>query len=59
MTKAKKIEKTVGFPGNFCTKLFELLYDFTVKFSPILKETFGQITAKEQIIIKLELASLS
>ena len=38
--------------------LFELHYDVTVKSSPILKQTFGQTTAKQQII-KLELASLS
>ena len=36
--------------------LLELYYDVTIKFSPILKETFGQITAKQNL--KLELASL-
>ena len=39
------------------TKLLELYYEVTGKFSPILKETFGQITAKQQNV-KLELASL-
>ena len=40
-----------------CTKLLELYYDITVKFSPILVETSGQVTVKQQNI-KLELASL-
>ena len=39
-------------------KLSELYYDGTRKFSSILKETCGQITAKQQNI-KLELASLT
>ena len=46
------------FIDTINTKLLELYYDVTVKFSPILKQTFGQIRAKQQNI-KLELASLS
>ena len=50
----KKIAKTVGFLGDFVCKAPR------VKFSPILKETFVQITpAVKQQKIKLELASLS
>ena len=41
-----------------CTRFLELYYDVTVKFSPLLKETFGQIPATQQNI-KLEAASLS
>ena len=59
VTKAKKSQKLLDFLVTSCTKLSELLYNVTVKFSPIFKETFEQITAKQQIIIKLELASLS
>ena len=40
------------------TPVLEHHYDVTVKFSPTLKVTFRQITAKQQNI-KLELASLS
>ena len=58
VTKLNKIAKTVGFPDTFLHKVFELYYDITVKFSPVLVETCGQITAKQQNI-KLELASLS
>ena len=59
MTTENKIAKTVGFPDNFeCKALTELSYDVAVKFSPILKETFGQTTVKQQNI-KLESASLS
>ena len=36
---------------TLCTKLVELYYDVSVKFSPILEETFGQITTKYQIRI--------
>ena len=43
VTKVHKIAKTAG----------ELYYDVTVKFSPVLIETSGQITAKQQNI-KLE-----
>ena len=53
----KKSQKLLDFLVTSCTKLKELYYDVTVKFSSILKETFGQIPAKQQNI-KLELASL-
>ena len=59
VTKVNKIAKTVGFPGDFVyIKLLVLYYDVTLKFSPNLKEIFGQITAKQQNI-KLESASIS
>ena len=40
VTKVKKIENTVGFPGKvgYKLKLSELFYDVTVKFSPMLKK---------------------
>ena len=50
VTKVNQIAKTVGFSGNFVTKLLELYYDVTLEFSPTLKETFGQVTAKQQNI---------
>ena len=56
--KVNKITKTVDFLVPSCTKLLELYYHFTVKFSSISVETSGQITAKQQNI-KLKLASLS
>ena len=37
-----------------------MMSNVTVKFSPILKETFGQITGKQQNVkLELGLASLS
>ena len=45
VTKVNKIAKPVGSLVISCTKLSELYYDVTVKFSPILKETFAQIIA--------------
>ena len=46
--KDEKDAKTVGLSGNF------VYNNVTVKFSPMLNETFGQITTKQQNI-KLEL----
>ena len=45
----------LDFPVTLSTKLLERYYDVAIKFSPILKETFGQITAKQQNI-KLKLS---
>ena len=57
VTKVNKIAKLLDFLVPTCTKLLGLYYDITVKFSPILVETSGQVKAKQQNI-KLELASL-
>ena len=57
VTKAKKLQKLFDFLGTLCAKLLELYCDVTVKFSPILKEIFEQLTAKQQDT-KVELASL-
>ena len=43
----KFVTKVLNFLMTQCTKLLELYDNFTVRFSPILKETFGQITAKQ------------
>ena len=56
--RSARSQKLLNFLVTSSTKLLELYYDVTVKFSPILKETFGQIIAKQQII-ELQLASLS
>ena len=50
VTKVNKIAKTVNFRVTSCTKPLELYYDVTVIFSPLLIETFGQITGKQQNI---------
>ena len=55
VTKVNKITKTVEFSANVVYKAL-IYYDVTVKFSPVLKETFGHIIAK-QLSIKLRLAS--
>ena len=47
----------LDFRVTSCTKLLARCYDVTVKFSLILKGTFGQLTAEQQNI-KLGLASL-
>ena len=58
VTKVKKSPKLFDFLRTSRSKLLELYHGVAVKFSPILKQTFGQITAKQQDA-KLELASLS
>ena len=58
VTKVNKMAKLLDFLVTSHTKFLELYYDVTVKFSPTLKETFGQITAKQHNI-KLELAAYS
>ena len=56
--KSQQNRELLNFLVTSYIKLLEFKYDVTVKFSPISKETFGQITPKQQNI-KLQLASLS